>query len=167
MFYMFLMGGLKGVIEMQPANDLERWIQASGKSRQMFIDDADGWMGLVAVPLMLLFYAGFGALLIRWWSGLDWRRSMRATLALLCAWTVPILFLGPLPMMDGFQMGGSVVMYAALLIAFLRMGWGIWFEHLAAGVGKAVLFLVALSLSSLISMAPVFRIGLLGALYGN
>jgi hypothetical protein len=167
MFYMFLMGGLKGVIEMQPANDLERWIQASGKSREMFIDDADGWMGLVAVPLMSLFYAGFGALLIRWWSGLDWRRSMRATLALLCAWTVPILFLGPLPMMDGFQVGGSVVMYAALLIAFLRMGWGIWFEHWAAGVGKAVLFLVALSLSSLISMAPVFRIGLLGALYGN
>jgi hypothetical protein len=70
-------------------------------------------------------------------------------------------------MMDGYQMAGSVVMYAALLVAFLRMGRGIWFEHWAAGVGKAVLFLLAMLLSSLISMAPVFRIGLLGALYGN
>jgi len=165
MFYMFVMGGLKGVIELQLAEDLERWIKASGKGRELFIDDADGWMGLIAVPLMSLFYAGFGAPLIRWWSGLDWRRSMRSTLALLCAWTVPILFLGPLPMTKGFELIGSLLMYGALIVAFLRMGRGIWFERWAAGVGKALLFLLAMA--AWISMIPVFGIGLLGALYGN
>ena len=167
MFYMFLMGGLKGIIEQQPAEQLNQWIAASGKSREMFIDDADGWMGLVAVPLMSLFYAGFGAPLIRWWSGLSWRRSMRATLALLCAWTVPILFLGPLPMIKGFELVGSLFMYAALIAAFLRMGRGIWFERWWAGLGKAMLFLVVVMIGAWISMMPVFRIGLLGALYGN
>lgn len=167
MFYMFLMGGLKGIIEQQPADNLERWIRASGKSREMFIDDADGWMGLVAVPLMSLFYAGFGAPLVRWWSGLDWRRSMRTTLALLCAWTVPILFLGPLPMIKGFELIGSLLMYGALIVAFLRMGKGIWFERWSAGLGKALLFLLTMGLAASISMAPVFRIGLLGAMYGN
>lgn len=167
MFYMFLMGGLKGVVEMQPAEDLERWIKASGKSRELFINDADGWMGLIAVPLMSLFYAGFGTLLIRWWSGLDWRRSMRSTMALLCAWTVPILFLGPLPMMNGFELAGSLVMYAALIVAFLRMGRGIWFGSWPEGAGKAMLFLIAMLLSSWVSMTPVFGIGLLGAIYGH
>jgi hypothetical protein len=167
MFYIFLMGGLKGIIEQQPAEQFDRWIAASGKSREMFIDDADGWMGLVAVPLMSLFYAGFGVPLIRWWSGLDWRRSMRATLALLCAWTVPILFLGPLPMMKGFELFGSLVMYGALIVAFVRMGRGIWFERWWAGLAKAILFLIAVMFGAFFSMYPVFRIGLLGALYGN
>lgn len=167
MFYMFLMGGLKGIIEMQPADKLERWIAASGKSRELFIDDADGWMGLIAVPLMSLFYAGFGTPLIRWWTGLDWRRSARATLALLCAWTVPILFLGPLPMMKGFELAGSVAMYGALIVAFLRMGRGIWYDRMMAGIGKALLFLVAMGLAAWISMTPVFAIGLLGAIHGN
>lgn len=167
MFYMFLMGGLKGIIEQQPVEQLNQWVAASGKSREMFIDDADGWMGLVAVPLMSLFYAGFGAPLIRWWSGLSWRRSMRATLALLCAWTVPILFLGPLPMIKGFELVGSLFMYAALIAAFLRMGQGIWFERWWAGLGKAMLFLVVVMIGAWLSMMPVFRIGLLGALYGN
>lgn len=167
MFYIFLMGGLKGVIEQQPAEQLDRWIAASGKSREVFIDDADGWMGLIAVPLMSLFYAGFGAPLIHWWSGLDWRRSMRATLALLCAWTVPILFLGPLPMMKGYELVGSLVMYGALIAAFLRMGRGIWFDRWWAGLGKALLFMAVVLLGASLSMIPVFRIGLLGALYGN
>lgn len=167
MFYMFLLGGLKGVIELQPADKLERWIAVSGKSREMFIDDADGWMGLVAVPLMSLFYAGSGMPLIRWWSGLDWRRSMRATLVLLCAWTVPILFLGPLPMMKGFELAGSIVMYGLLIVAFMRMGRGIWYDRMLAGLGKALLFLVTMGLAATISMTPVFGIGLLGAIHGN
>lgn len=167
MFYMFLMGGLKGVIEQQPAETLERWIKASGKSRELFIDDADGWMGLVAVPLMSLFYAAFGTVLIRWWSGLDWRRSTRCTMVLLCAWTVPILFLGPMPMMDDFKVVASIVMYGALIVAFLRMGRGIWFERWPAGVGKSLLFLLAMMVAAWVSMIPVFNIGLLGALYGH
>ncbi|WP_300974375.1 hypothetical protein [Sphingomonas sp. LHG3406-1] len=167
MFYMFLMGGLKGIIEQQPAETLERWIKASGKSRELFIDDADGWMGLVAVPLMSVFYVAFGAPLIRWWSGLDWRRSMRATLVLLCAWTVPILFLGPLPMMDSLKLIASLVMYVALIVAFLRTGRGIWFDRWPGGLGKGLLFLFAILVSSWVSMIPVFNIGLLGALYGH
>ena len=167
MFYMFLMGGLKGVIELQPAENLERWIKASGKSREMFIDDADGWMGLIAVPLMSLFYAGFGAPLIRWWSGLSWRRSIRSTLVLLCAWTVPILFLGPLPMVKGFEIIGSIVMYGALIVAFLRMGRGIWFERWSAGVGKSLLFLLVMAIAAWISMTPVVGIGVLGAVHGH
>lgn len=92
---------------------------------------------------------------------------MRITLALLCAWTVPILFLGPLPMIKGFELIGSLLMYGALIVAFLRMGKGIWFERWSAGLGKALLFLLTMGLAASISMAPVFRIGLLGAMYGN
>lgn len=57
MFYLFLVGGLKGVIEQQPAETVNAWIAQSGKSREAFIDDADGWMSLVAVPILSIFYA--------------------------------------------------------------------------------------------------------------
>ncbi len=47
------------------------------------------------------------------------------------------------------------------------MGRGTWFERWWAGLGKALLFLFAVLTGAWLSMYPVFRIGLLGALYGN
>ena len=84
-----------------------------------------------------------------------------------CAWTVPILFLGPLPMVKGFELAGSIVMYGLLIVAFMRMGRGIWYDRMLAGLGKALLFLVTMGLAATISMTPVFGIGLLGAIHGN
>ena len=47
------------------------------------------------------------------------------------------------------------------------MGQGIWFDRSAAGVGKALLFIVTMGIAAWISMTPVFLIGLLGAIYGD
>lgn len=167
MFYMFLMGGLKGTIEQQPAETLNLWIAKSGKSRDVFIDDADGWMSLVAVPILSIFYALFAAPFIRWWTKFDWRRSFRSTFAFLCAWTVPITLLGPLPMVKGFEAISAVLMYGASMVAFLRMGRGLWWTGWVEGMSKATLLTIVLSVAAWVGMIPIFNIGLLGALYGN
>ncbi|GAA4040003.1 hypothetical protein GCM10022281_21130 [Sphingomonas rosea] len=167
MFYMFLLGGMKGMIEQQPAETLNGWIARSGKSREGFIGDADGWMSLVAVPILSLFYAAAAAPLIKWWSRLDWRRSIRATFALMCAWTVPIVPLGPLPMIKGFEIIGNLAMWGALIVAFLRMGRGLWWQSWAGGIGKSLLLAGAMLLGAFVGMIPVFNIGLLGALLGR
>ena len=167
MFYLFLTGGLKGLIEQQPAAALDGWIARSGKSREAFISDADGWMSLVSVPILSLFYAAAAAPLLKWWSGFDWRRSIRATFALMCAWTVPIVPLGPLPMMKGFEIVGNLLMWAALVAAFLRMGRGLWWQRWPGGLAKALLLCLAMVVGAMVGMIPVFRIGLLGATFGN
>jgi hypothetical protein len=166
MFYLFLLGGMKGVIEQQPPAKLADWIARSGKSREAFIDDADGWMSFVAVPILSIFYALGAAPLVKWWSGLDWRRAIRATFALLCAWTVPMLPFGPLPLMKGYELLGLVVTWGALIVAFLRMGQDIWFRTWPGGIFKAVLLLVAIFVAASLGMVPVVGIGVLGGLYG-
>lgn len=167
MFYLFLLGGLKGMIEQQPAAVLDSWIARSGKSREAFIDDADGWMSLVAVPLLSIFYALGAAPLLKWWGKLDWRLTIRATFALLCAWTVPILPLGPLPLMKGYEAIGSLLMWGALFAAFLRMGRGLWFVSWPAGLAKAFLLAAAMFAAVIIGMIPVMQIAMMGGLYGN
>lgn len=167
MFYMFLMNGMRGIIEQQPPAMLDSWIAQSGKSREAFIDDVDSWTSLVAVPILSVFYALGAAPLLKWWGGLDWRRTIRATFALLCAWTVPILPLGPLPLMPQFALIGAVVMWGALFAAFVRMGRGLWFRSWPGGVLKALALAVGMMVSVLIGMTLVIRIGLMGATYGS
>lgn len=165
MFFIFLVGGLKGILEQQPIVDLGPWIGRSGKTREAFIDDADSWMSLAANPILSIFYAVAVASLLKWWGSLDWRLTFRASFALLCAWTVPLLLLGPLPLVEGFQLFGAVVMWAALIIAFLRMGRGLWWTSWPGGAAKSIILLVALFIAGQLGMVPVFYIGLLGGLY--
>lgn len=162
-FYMFLLGGFKGIIEAQPAGVLSPWLERSGKSREIFVSDVDGWMSILATPILSLFYATFCAPLLIWWSGLDWRKGFRATFVLLNAWTAPILLLGPLPLMPAFAAVGSLLMQLLLVVAFLRTGQGLWFRTWLAGVGKAVVLFAVLMAGALVGMLPVLYLSLMGA----
>lgn len=165
-FYLFLLGGFKGIIEAQPAGVLNPWLEQSGKSREVFINDVDGWMSVLGTPVLSVFYALFCAPLLLWWSELDRRRAFRATFVLLNAWTAPILLLGPFPYME-LGAVASVIMQLLLVVAFLRMGRGLWFKTLRGGVGKAVLLFIALMAGAFIGMLPVLYISLAAASLGN
>ena len=57
MLVVFLRGGLSFYLESMPADVLNPLLQEAGKSRDAFMSDADGWMSLVAVPIMAPLYA--------------------------------------------------------------------------------------------------------------
>lgn len=167
MFYIFLAGGLKGLIEAEPPASLDAWIARSGKSRDAFISDAESWLSLVVTPLIAICNALFMTPLLKWWSGLDWRRSLRSANVLMCVWTVPILFLGPLPQMQGFQLISMAVMWAALIVAFLRLGRGLWFVQWWEGALKSLVTIVVLGLASWAGMVPSMFIALMGGLWNS
>lgn len=162
-FYMFLVGGFKGTIEARSVEVLGPWLERSGKSREIFINDVDGWMSILATPMLSIFYAAFCAPLLIWWSGLDWRKGLRATFVLLNAWTAPILLLGPLPLLPNFAAVGSLLMPLLLVVAFLRTGQGLLFLTWMGGVGKAVVLFVALMVGAFVGMLPVLYLSLMGA----
>lgn len=167
MFYLFLTGGMKGMIEAQPAAALDQWVARSGESREAFIEDAEGWMSLVVTPLIAIMNMLLTAPFLRWWSGLEWRRTFRSANVLMCAWTVPILFLGPTPNMDGFRAIAGPLMFAAFVAAFLRMGRGVWFAAWWEGGAKAVLLLAVLFVAGWLGMVPSLYIGLIGGVWGS
>ena len=162
-FYLFLIGGFKGIIEAQPSEVVGPWLERSGKSRELFISDVDGWMSLLGTPILSVFYALACAPLLTWWSKLDRRRSFRATFVLLNAWTAPILLLGPLPYMAPFNAAAGLLLPLLLVVAFLRMGRGLWFQTQAGGVGKAMILFAALLVGSFLGMIPVLYLSLFGA----
>jgi len=165
MLVLFLQGGSELMLAGIPESMLQPMIEASGKSRDAYMADADNWMTLVMVPLLSAAYACAAAPLLRWWDpdDLGWRRGFRAAFAWLCAWTVPML---PLSWW-AYDRGpaGRAVAVALIVIgivAFMRMGAGRWWRSPAAGLGKALLLAVAVQLSSIVGMAAVIAVGLLG-----
>lgn len=166
-FYLFLLGGFEGIIEAQPPERLQFWLERSGKSRDVFINDVDEWMSLLGTPVLSVLYAMFCAPLLLWWSGLDRRRAFRATFVLLNAWTAPILLLGPLPYMKTFSTVASLLLQLLLIAAFLRMGRGLWFQTSIGGLGKAVLLFVVLMAGSYLGMLAVLYTSFVGASIGS
>ena len=169
MLILFLRGGTAMMLAGVPAPYLQPLIEASGKSRDGFLADADGWMTLVLVPLVAAAYACVAAPLLRWWDPerLGWRRGFRAAFAFLCAWTVPILpfawwSFDPGPV--GQIMGLALIVVG--MVTFLRMGAGRWWRSPAAGLGKALTLSLALWLAGTIGMLPVLAIGLLAGRFG-
>ena len=166
MFYLFLVGGLKGVIEAQPAASLDPWIERSGKSREAFIDDAESWLSLVVTPIIAILNALFTAPLLKWWSGLDWRQAFRTSNVLMCAWTAPILFIGPSPQIDGLRLVAALFMWGALIVAFLRIGRGLFFSRWWEGALKSLVLIVVLLVASWAGIVPSLYIGLMGGAWG-
>lgn len=167
MFYLFLIGGTQDLLMQFPAEVLDRLIARSGKSREAFMNDADGWLSLAAVPVLAVFYALGVAPLIRWWMRSTWRIAFRATFALLCAWTVPVLPLGPLPWMENYRVPGSILVWAMLAVAFVRMGRGLWWTGGWEAAGKSAMLFATIMIAVQIGMLPVFGVGVLGGLYGS
>lgn len=164
MLILFLQGGAGTMLEAAGEPVLGPLIEASGKSRDAFLADADNWMTLVLVPILSAAYACAAAPLLRWWDAddLGWRRGFRAAFAYLCAWTVPIL---PLSIWayDGGVVGlaVAVTLFVVGVVTFLRMGRERWWRSPAEGLGKALLLGVAVQLAGVIGGAPVMAIGLL------
>lgn len=164
MLILFLKGGSDMMLGWIPPATLDPLIAASGKSRDAFMSDADGWMSLVMVPVLSLFYALAAAPLLRWWDPdrLGWRRGFRAAFAWLNAVTVPLLpfawwMYDPGP----GQAIGSAALFVIAVAAFLRMGAGRWYSTPLFGVAKAVGLWLAIQLGGGVGMAPVLLIGVL------
>lgn len=167
MFYLFLIGGTRQMLEMLPTDALDPWVARSGKSREAFMNDADGWLSLGIVPVGSVFYALGVAPFIKRWMRSTWRIAFRATFALFCAWTVPFLPFGPLPWIEEYRLIGSVMVCALLVVAFVRMGRGLWWTGKWQAAGRSALLLLAIAVAGQISMIPVLGIGILGGLYGS
>lgn len=169
MVILFLRGGTEMLLLGVTAEDLDPLITASGKSRDAFMADLDGWTTLFLVPLMSGAYAAAAAPLLRWWDAenLGWRRSLRAAFAYLCAWTVPMM---PLTwfIFDAHWSGlAGIAVFVLGILAFMRMGKGRWWSNPVAGLGKAVVLQVVLLTAGFVSYAPVLGIGLLGARFAG
>ena len=166
MLILFLQGGVGYMLEGYPPEVLGPVIEQTGKSRDAFIADADGWMTLVMVPLVSLFFALAATPLLRWWDkeDLGWRRGFRATYGWLCAWTVPMMPLawwgyGTTPVAAVV----SLVIQVLGIIAFVRMGQGRWFRTRLGGVGKGVVLMIAVQIAAGFGGVLVGAIGVLGA----
>ena len=131
MLVLFLQGGAGFMLEGMPPAMMDPLLQQSGKSKDAFIADADGWMTLVMVPLLSLCYALAATPLLRLWDqeNLGWRKGFRASFAWLCGWTVLMLPLawwargtGPL----AAAVSAAVMLLG--IVAFVRMGRGRWFR---------------------------------------
>lgn len=167
MLILFLRGGAGFILDGLSDEQWAPLLQMSGKSRDAFVADADGWMTLVMVPILSAFYAVAAAPLLRWWDpdDLGWRRGFRAAFAWLCAWTVPVL---PLSWF-GYGSGPLTAAIGALtamigVVAFVRMGPGRWFGSPIMGVLKGVALMIAVQLSAMLGGVLVGAIGVAGAL---
>ncbi len=167
MLILFIRGGAGFLLADLPPDMMAGMLERSGKSIDAFTADADGWMTLVMVPLLSVFYAVASAPLFRLWDkeNLGWRRGFRASFAWLCAWTVPML---PLSWW-GFDRSPLAAMiplaiFLIGIVAFLRMGRGRWYRTTLAGLGKALLLMVCVQLSAAVGGVLVVGVGLLGAL---
>ena len=166
MLVLFIRGGAGFMLDDLPPALMTSLLDQSGKSRDAFFADADGWMTLVMVPLLSLFYALASAPLLRLWDpdDLGWQRGFRAAFAWLCAWTVPML---PISWW-GFDRGPLAAIVSAAIVllgivAFVRMGHGRWFRSRLVGTGKAIVLMIGVQIAGAVGGALVIGIGILGA----
>jgi len=167
MLILFLQGGAGFILDGVAPEMMAPLLEQSGKSRDAFMADADGWMTLVIVPLLSLFYALASAPLLRLWDkeDLGWSRGFRASFGWLCAWTVLML---PLAWW-GYGTGpvaatiSGVIMLLGIL-AFVRMGHGRWFRSRIVGVCKGFALMLVVQVAAALGGVLVGGIGILGAL---
>lgn len=167
MLLLFLKGGAGFMLDGIPPAVMEPLLEQSGKSRDAFVADADGWMTLAMVPLLSAFYAMAAAPLLRLWDkeDLGWRRGFRASFGWLCAWTVLMLPLAWFSYGTGPQ--AATVSAAIMLlgiIAFVRMGHGRWFRSRIAGVFKGFALMFAVQVAAALGGVLVGMVGIVGAL---
>jgi hypothetical protein len=152
MFYLFLAGGNQKLLADVPQGYLAGLARWAGKTPAEFAASVNDWLSLITVPLLSLFYTLAIAPLIKLWGGYRGRVAVRATLAMLCASTVPLLVLGPLPYLDPYRALMSIAVYVALIAAFVRMGKGVWWHRPAGAAGKSVLVLLAMTVAGSVGL---------------
>lgn len=168
MLQLFLMGGTTFMLAGLSPEVLDPLIAQSGKSRDLFLSDADNWMSLVLVPINAVFYALVSAPLLRWWDAEDlgWRRAFRGTFHYLNVWTLPFVPIGFLAYMPSTAIWMTVVMVALSFVAFLRVGRGRWYRSTVGGVLKAAVITIATLLGTVLATLPIMAIGAAGGIWG-
>jgi hypothetical protein len=167
MFYLFLVGGTRSWVQGMPPALLDPAIAFSGKTREAFINDADGWLSLAVTPVLAMFYALALVPAIKRWGRTDWRLAFRGTWTLLCAWTVPMLPVGPLPYVPGFALPVSILIHALLVVGFVRMGRDRWWTTRWQAAWKSAVILILIQIGVIVGTIPVTAIVLLGGIYGS
>ena len=168
MLMQFLSGGSGHMITALPPEMLNPLIETSGKSRDAFVADADGWMTLFMVPLLSALYAVAITPLLRWWDPetLGWRRGFRASFAFLNAWTLLLLPISWFLYGQGWPtVLASFAMWVMGVVTFMRMGKGRWYRTAPLGVAKALAALLCLYASSLVGGMAITAIGLAAGLW--
>ena len=162
----FLSGGMEVFFRSVPEEQLRAMAEASGKSLDSFVADADNWSSVLITPIYAL---GSGATLgplIAWWSRSGWRRSFRAAFAFLSAWTLPLLVTTPLAYSQEHAVIASSLTIVVAVITFVRIGRGRWWRTRLAGVGKTALFTAVLLLMTAVSSFATLGLSLVGARFG-
>ena len=165
MVILFLIGGAgEMMLGDMPEEALAPLLEGSGKSRDAFMADADGWMSLVMVPLLSALYALASAPLLRWWDpeDLGWRKSFRATFAFLNAWTIPLIPFTWMAYDRRYAALSLALMIVLSIVAFLRTGKGRWYASTLEGVGKSLVMALAVMVAATLGSFPVVAIGILG-----
>jgi len=166
---LLFVGSERQLTFMIPEPLLVQGLEASGKSRDAFLADAEGWMTFLSIPFGAAAYALAMAPLLRWWDpdDLGWRRAFRATFAFLNVWTVPLLPLMWLSFFPATEIIAGLGMFGLAIVAFIRAGKGRWWTSPAGAIGKGLAAAVALHLAAAVSLVPVTALVLLGATYGR
>lgn len=169
MVMLFLSGGAKQLMIGLPPEMLQQMADRSGKSLELFLAHADGWISLVLVPVMSGFYALSVAPLLKLWNRtLSWAHAFRATFVFLNAWTILLLPFGFMAYKQGPQALISLCLTLVFLAAsFIRMGRGLWWRTWPGAVVKMVVLAFSVFVLAGVGMYPVLVIGLLGALFGG
>lgn len=167
MLVLFLRGGMEHLFADIPPEILDQVVARSGKSRDAFIADADGWISLIVVPISAVVYTIVATPLLRLWDPetLGWRRGFRAVFAWLCAWTLPMLPFAWWSYDRENALWSGAVIYLLGLAAFLRMGRNRWFRTTLGGVVKALVLALAVQLATALAMIPVIGVGLAAGLW--
>lgn len=168
MLILFLRGGTEIMLGGFPTGFIDPVVAASGKSRELFMADFDGWTTLVLVPILSAFYALAAAPLLRWWDpdDLGWRRAFRAAFAYLCAWTVPLIPFAWFSFDPQWATPSAILLIGLGVVAFWRMGSGRWWRSPMGALGKGLALSFVLQIAGMIGYIPVLIIGLLGARFG-
>lgn len=169
MLVLFLMGGMDRQLELTlPPGSLEPMLELSGKSRDAYLSDADGWMSLFLVPILAASYALAIAPLLRFWDpeDLGWRRAFRGAFAYLNAWTVLLLPISWMAYSPATNVISSLLISGLGIVSFIRMGKGRWWRTPLGAVGKSLLLALIIQIAGAIGFIPVTLIGILGGIYG-
>ena len=166
MLILLFSGGTEMMVAGLPDPALSQLIEASGKSRDAYIADADNWISLVLVPIMSAAYAlGFAPLLRAWdRDDLGWRKGFRAAFVYLNAATVPIVPFTWMAYNADTILLSTLLIAVVMLVTFLRMGRGRWYQSTVFGVLKGLALLLAMQIVGLLGYFVVIPVGLLGAL---
>lgn len=165
MFYLFLAGGSEVMFGDFPPDLIDKLVAQSGKSRDAFMNDADGWFTLAMVPIGSAAYALAFAPLLKRWLRSGWRVAFRATFALLCAATLPLLAVGPFQYLADLRFVVFFAFIGVLLLTFVRMGRERWWTRRLEATGKGALLLLAFLFVMTLASFAMMAIALLGGLY--